>query len=110
MANVTIRNIPDSVLDQIKTLSAIERRSMNNEILVLLEQAVRSRRISSDQTTKPTLSPEAQSEAWERLVGRWEDERSARDIIADICVGILRGNRSLGEQARRTMNRSRSRS
>jgi len=84
MANLTIRNIPDSVLDRIKTLSALERRSMNNEILVLLEQAVRSYQGSTDQLTQAPFAPEAQIEVWERLVGKWEDERSAEEIIDDI--------------------------
>ena len=84
MANVTIRNTPDSILDQIKTLSAIERRSMNNEILVLLEEAVRSYQTSSDRPNGYGMSPQAQFEAWERLIGKWEDERSAQEIIADI--------------------------
>jgi len=84
MANLTIRNIPDSILDRIRTLSAIERRSMNSEVLVLLEQAVRSYRSSTEQPTRPGPSPDAQSDIWERLVGKWEDERSAEEIIDDI--------------------------
>ena len=84
MANLTIRNIPDSIVDQIKTLSTIERRSMNSEILVLLEHAVRSYQGSSEQPTRVSLSPDAQSDIWERLVGKWEDKRSAEEIIDDI--------------------------
>ena len=84
MANLTIRNIPDSMLDQIKTLCTIERRSMNSEILVLLEHAVRSYHESSERPTKLRLSPQAQSDVWERLVGKWEDDRSAEEIIDDI--------------------------
>ena len=57
---------------------------MNNEILVLLEQAVRSHQTAPDLPTGTTMSPEAQFEAWERLIGKWEDERSAEAIIADI--------------------------
>ncbi|MFP4377716.1 MAG: FitA-like ribbon-helix-helix domain-containing protein [Spirochaetales bacterium] len=84
MANVTVRNIPDSILEQIKALSAIERRSMNNEIVILLEEAVRSRQTLSDRLNGAGMSPEAQFEAWERLIGAWEDERSAQEIVADI--------------------------
>ena len=84
MANVTIRNIPDSILEQIKTLSALERRSMNNEILVLLEQAVRLHHYPSELPNDRPLSPETQTDIWRSLSGKWEDERSAEEIIEDI--------------------------
>ena len=38
MVSVTVRNIPDGVFERIKTLSIVERRSINNEILVLLAE------------------------------------------------------------------------
>lgn len=84
MASVTIRNIPDSILEQIKTLSARERRSMNSEILVLLEQAVRHYQHATDQPPVRALSPETQVDMWRSLSGRWQDERSGEEIIEDI--------------------------
>ncbi|NIV99773.1 Arc family DNA-binding protein, partial [Candidatus Saccharibacteria bacterium] len=38
--DLTIRNIPDEVMEKIRTLSKLGRRSINNEILLLLEQSV----------------------------------------------------------------------
>lgn len=97
MANVTIRNIPDTILDQIKTLSALERRSMNSQILVLLEQAIGIHRDGTGRDSVRPLSPVLQAEMWERLAGTWEDERSAEQIIDDIYTS--RGSRMDGSRS-----------
>lgn len=41
--NLTIRNIPEDVKDKIRTLSKTSRRSLNSEILIILEEAVRQK-------------------------------------------------------------------
>ncbi len=38
--NLTIRNIPDNVINKIRTLSQMEKRSLNNEILFVLERGI----------------------------------------------------------------------
>ena len=38
--NITIRNIPDDVINKIRTLSQMEKRSLNNEILFVLERGI----------------------------------------------------------------------
>lgn len=40
MKSITVRNIPDEILDAVRILSAKERRSLNNEILILLEKGL----------------------------------------------------------------------
>ena len=40
MANITIRNIPDDVFEKIRRLSSVERRSINNELLVIIERGI----------------------------------------------------------------------
>ena len=42
MANITIRNIPDDVFEKIKKLSSVEKRSINNELLVIIERGTNS--------------------------------------------------------------------
>jgi len=42
MANITIRNIPDDVFEKIKRLSSVEKRSVNNEMLVIIERGTNS--------------------------------------------------------------------
>ncbi|MBW4699124.1 MAG: hypothetical protein KME03_14745 [Aphanocapsa lilacina HA4352-LM1] len=41
MVNISLRDIPDDVYEQIKQMAGRERRSINQQILVLLEQATR---------------------------------------------------------------------
>ena len=40
MTTVSLRDIPESMYQQIKNLAACERRSINQQILVLLERAI----------------------------------------------------------------------
>lgn len=47
MATLTLKNIPDDLYDQLKRVAALQRRSINSQIIVCIEQAVRSRRRST---------------------------------------------------------------
>jgi hypothetical protein len=83
MANITIRNIPDSVFEKLKLLSEIERRSLNNEILVAIESGVKEleRKVSG---SGGGFSPEAQTAFWRELSGKWKDRKSKQQQIREI--------------------------
>jgi plasmid stability protein len=49
MATVTVKNIPDELYERLKTVAEINRRSINSEIIVCIENAVASRRINPDE-------------------------------------------------------------
>ena len=49
MATVTVKNIPDELYERLKTAAEINRRSINSEIIVCIENAVASRRINPDE-------------------------------------------------------------
>ncbi len=49
MATVTVKNIPDELYRRLKTAAEINRRSINSEIVVCIENAVTSRRINPDE-------------------------------------------------------------
>ena len=83
MASITVRNIPDDVLERIRALSSIDRRSLNNEILVLLERSAINE-FEEKLLKRKYLSKSTQLEMWKRLVGTWEDTRSTQEIIDDI--------------------------
>jgi len=55
--NLTIRNIPDEVVNEVRTLSRIERRSLNSQMLVVLENGLiaKSRYAGRE---KPSVSKE----------------------------------------------------
>lgn len=45
MATITIKNIPDDVYESLKLLAEANRRSINSEVIVLIEEKVTSRKI-----------------------------------------------------------------
>lgn len=81
MASLTVRNIPEHLLSSLRVLSERERRSLNNELLVVLEEglATKAERIEAE-----PLGPELQADIWLDLCGKWQDERSAEETIEDI--------------------------
>ena len=83
MASITVRNIPQEILDRLKTLSSVERRSLNNEILIVLERGTYTEYEEKVHRRK-YLSRSTQKELWASLLGSWEDSRSTEEIIKDI--------------------------
>lgn len=48
MATITVKNIPDDIYERLKSVAEANRRSLNSEIIVCIENAVRSRRIDTE--------------------------------------------------------------
>jgi plasmid stability protein len=46
MATVTVKNIPDELYDRLKLIAEINRRSINSEIIMCIENTVISRPIN----------------------------------------------------------------
>jgi plasmid stability protein len=90
MKSITLRNIPDELLARLRTLAVIEKRSLNNEILMVLEKGLAK---ESEYRTKfnANLSMDTQIKIWQNLCGQWKDKRSTDEIIGDII-----GSRSEG--------------
>jgi plasmid stability protein len=90
MANITVRNIPQELLQKLRMLSILGKRSLNNEILMVLEKGIVK---ESESVTyfKDHLSNDTQIKIWKTLCGRWKDSRNTSDIIGDII-----GSRSEG--------------
>jgi len=84
MANITVRNIPENVFSKIKTLSTLEKRSINNEILIVLENGLASEAHRIHQKSKNPIPKNLQLKIWKDLSGKWEDERTTEQIKNDI--------------------------
>ena len=89
MASITVRNIPDSILRKIKALSQIERRSINNEIITILEKGLKDQ--TDYQNSSHVLSKEGQIDIWNSISGKWEDKRKTKEIVTEIY-----SNRTMG--------------
>ncbi len=92
MANLTVRNIPDELLNKIRLLSIIEKRSVNSEILMVLEKGL-SKESDSVKYVLNQLSNDTQIKLWQNLCGRWKDSRSTAEIISDIIGSRSQGRR-----------------
>jgi plasmid stability protein len=49
MATVTVKNIPDELYDRLKSIAEMNRRSINSEIIMCIENNVISRRMNVDE-------------------------------------------------------------
>jgi plasmid stability protein len=47
MATITIKGIPDDLYTALKESASRNRRSINNEVIYVIEQAVRSRQVNT---------------------------------------------------------------
>ncbi len=88
MTNITIRNIPDTIIKKIRTLSEIEKRSLNSEILSILEKGLFSE-TNRDQSS--VINKETQIKLWSKIAGQWKDDRSTKEIIDDIYSSRTEG-------------------
>ena len=85
MPSITVRDVPGEVLDRIRMLSERDRRSMNKEILVILEEGVATHGVETNRGRPPPgMSADLQLRLWRNVAGKWEDERSTREIVSDI--------------------------
>jgi plasmid stability protein len=83
MKSITVRNIPDELLDRLRTLSVLEKRSLNNEILIVLEKGL-AKESEYKTNFKNHLAMDTQIKIWQNLCGQWKDNRSTHEIIGDI--------------------------
>lgn len=77
--NLTVRNIPKEVIEKLRQLAKSSRRSLNNEILVRLEESV-----SEESTTDTEVERVNQIDVLRKVTGTWIDERETEEIITDI--------------------------
>jgi hypothetical protein len=76
MANLQIKGIDDELYEQIKSLAALENRSLSQQVLFLVKDYLSKKAsLSGMKTPAGTLL---------ELSGSWEDERPAEQIVSDI--------------------------
>lgn len=95
MASMTVRDIPGEMLDRIRVLSERERRSVNKQFLVIVEDGLRAHTAALERSRESGPTPSLQVALWRDLAGKWEDERSTAEVVADI-----RRHRTVGREVR----------
>lgn len=87
MASLTLKNIPDSVLDRLRERAAADRRSLTQEILFLLEEAM----ARPDRGATPEEAARSQVRAWSALAGRWRSDRTPAQEVEELLAGRTPG-------------------
>lgn len=94
MASITLKNVPDELMQELREAAQGERRSLNQEMLHLLVAALGARgRQEADQPAQ--AQARVQVAAWRALAGAWRaDEDEATQIKR------LYSRRTLGRKAK----------
>ena len=87
MATVTLKNVPEDLLDRLRKLATTERRSLNQQILYLLESA----EDPEERQQRLKAEAERQTGAWRRLSGRWQSGESVQEEITRIYASRTKG-------------------
>ena len=74
MANLQVRDIDDKLYESIRSLAISEKRSISQEVVLILEKYLSA---PLDFNKNPT-------EEFLDLAGSWEDDRSADEIVKEI--------------------------
>ena len=84
MVNITIRNIPDEILKRIRIFAAKERRSLNSEMLIVIEKglsaAILEKTGANIENVAGVISPAGRERIWNDLCGSWQDSRTFTEI------------------------------
>ncbi len=92
MSSITIKDIPEDLLERLRRRAAYDRRSMNKEVVHLLDLALSGETAPADASTMARRI-DAQLQAWNRLAGRWESELEPADEIEQIYRARSPGRR-----------------
>lgn len=86
MSSITLKNLSDDLLAELREAAERDRRSLTQEIIHLLETALRSRPKSA-----PPPDVKAQVAAWRKLAGKWESDVDAATETASLVKARSRG-------------------
>lgn len=84
MSSLTLKDLPDDLLQRLRERARQQRRSLNREAIMLLEQAL-APASGATPASRAEAERDAQLVAWERLGSRWPGGDTALDaMVADI--------------------------
>jgi plasmid stability protein len=95
MASLTLKNVPEDLLERLRRRAERNRRSLMKEALYLLELGVETQGVglragestpvygggSGAEGLSPEQERESQLEAWQELCGQWESEESVAEEL-----------------------------
>lgn len=86
MASLTLKNLPDGLLRALRKVSARDRRSLNQEIIHLLEASVLGK-------AGPQSRHDARAQVvrWRKLAGKWRSDVDEATEVRRIARRRTRG-------------------
>lgn len=90
MSSLTLKNVPDKLMDLLREAAEVERRSLSQEALYLIEEGLQ-RRLGDGTPLKPHVA--LQVAAWERIAGRWRSEKPIAGEVKVVLDARTHGRR-----------------
>jgi plasmid stability protein len=84
MSSITLKDVPEELLIRLRAAAAHERRSLNQEALVLIEGGLAARETAEARAQR-------QVQAWQALAGSWVSDRAFDDEVADLYAARTAG-------------------
>lgn len=84
MASLTLRNLSPEFLSRARFFALSERRSLNSQLLVLLEDAVQERTEARYRTGELRIAPTVRISLWNDLCGSWKDTHPSTEKTATL--------------------------
>lgn len=84
MSSITLKDVPEQLLVRLRAAAAQERRSLNQEALVLIEGGLDARETAEERAHR-------QLEAWRALAGTWVSDRAIDAEVADLYAARTSG-------------------
>ena len=93
MPSLTLKDIPQPLMERLRARASRDRRSLNRETIWLLEQVLDgSFDPGSDPASEVRLERDAQLATWQSLAGRWQGSDAEVDnLIGDIYQSRTQG-------------------
>jgi plasmid stability protein len=90
MPSLTIKDIPDVLLTRLRQQAAADQRSLNREVIHLLDQVL-SGAHSVQVSAALAERIETQVRTWRTLAGRWDSDREPAEEISELYAARTTG-------------------
>lgn len=87
MPSITLKDVPRALLDRLRERARLDRRSLQQEVLHLLEGALEARAVSPEEVAR------LQTEAWAALAGKFRHEGDVDALVREIRRARTRGRK-----------------
>lgn len=84
MSSITLKDVPEELLARLRAAAARERRSINQEALVLIEGGLGALESAEDRARR-------QVEAWRALAGGWTSDQTFEDEVSGLYAARTPG-------------------